>query len=157
MGRANLVTVGRWTGTWLQGPGAGLATATQDWPGQRLGLPADGPGAAVSTGRRAVAFLLDALLSAAVAGLFTLPDPPQLWSYVPLTLAYVLLVPLTGQTPGMRVLGIRLVRAHLDRPVDLPRATLRYALLALLIPALITDADRRGLHDRAAGTAVVRS
>lgn len=149
--------MGRWTGTWLQGPGAGLATATQDWPGQRLGLPAEGRGAAVTTGRRAVAFVIDALLSAAVAGLFTVPDPPQLWSYVPLALAYLLLVPLTSQTPGMRVLGIRLIRANADLPVDLPRAALRFALLALLVPALITDSDRRGLHDRASGTAVVRA
>ena len=34
---------------------------------------------------------------------------------------------------------------------------LRTALLLLLVPALITDRDGRGLHDRAAGTVVVRA
>ena len=37
------------------------------------------------------------------------------------------------------------------------RAVLRTALLLLLIPALIWDRDGRGLHDRAAGTAVVHT
>jgi uncharacterized RDD family membrane protein YckC len=36
-------------------------------------------------------------------------------------------------------------------------AALRTALLMLLIPALISDRDGRGLHDRAAGTVVVRA
>jgi hypothetical protein len=32
----------------------------------------------------------------------------------------------------------------------------RTVLLCLLIPAFITDRDQRGLHDRAAGTVLVR-
>jgi hypothetical protein len=32
----------------------------------------------------------------------------------------------------------------------------RTALVALFVPAVITDADQRGLHDRAAGTLLVR-
>ena len=37
----------------------------------------------------------------------------------------------------------------------IPRALLRGFLLALVIPALIMDRERRGLHDRAAGSIVV--
>jgi hypothetical protein len=36
------------------------------------------------------------------------------------------------------------------------RAVVRTGLLVLLVPALIVDADGRGLHDRLTGTAVVR-
>ena len=36
-----------------------------------------------------------------------------------------------------------------------PRALLRGVLLALVVPALIMDEDRRGLHDRLAGSVVV--
>ena len=77
-------------------------------------------------------------------------------SYAPLAVVYVLVVPLVGQTPGMRLLGLRLVSTTGD-PVPLPRAVLRFALLALLLPAVIVDPDGRGLHDKAAGTVVVRA
>ena len=33
--------------------------------------------------------------------------------------------------------------------IGMPRALLRGVLLALVVPALIMDGDRRGLHDRA--------
>jgi uncharacterized RDD family membrane protein YckC len=37
------------------------------------------------------------------------------------------------------------------------RPIVRSVLLALVIPAVIWDADNRGLHDKAAGTVLVRS
>jgi uncharacterized RDD family membrane protein YckC len=55
----------------------------------------------------------------------------------------------------MWVMRIRCVRAADGRPVGVPRALLRGVLLALVVPALLMDGDRRGLHDRAAGTIVV--
>ena len=39
----------------------------------------------------------------------------------------------------------------------MPRAVLRTALIALVLPPLVRDADGRGLHDRAAATVVVRT
>ena len=36
-------------------------------------------------------------------------------------------------------------------------ATIRQVLLLMLIPALVTDSDRRGLHDKASGVVVVNS
>jgi len=107
-------------------------------------------------GRRLAALLLDAALSFLVAGLFTAPDPPELWSTLALAVQYVVFVPLFGQTVGMRLVGLRLIA--LGRPrVGIVAAVVRLVLLQLLIPAVVYDRDNRGLHDRAAGTIVVRS
>jgi uncharacterized RDD family membrane protein YckC len=149
----------RWTGTWLSGLGAaGVEVAPRgDWRGQRFGLPEAGPGSVASFGARLVAFVLDAVLSGLAAGLFTAPDPPRFWSFVPLGILYVGAVSVVGQTVGMRLLRLRVVRVGPEPRVGPARAMLRFALLCLLIPAVITDRDGRGLHDKAAGTAVVRA
>jgi len=68
----------------------------------------------------------------------------------------------TGQTPGMRLLRVRVV-AHAGGPPGLVRSLLRLAALALaivpcfagLLPILF-DGRRRGFHDLVAGTTVVR-
>jgi uncharacterized RDD family membrane protein YckC len=61
-----------------------------------------------------------------------------------------------GITPGMAVFGLRV--ASLDSTlVGVPRALVRTALLALVIPALARDGDGRGWHDRASRTVVVRT
>jgi uncharacterized RDD family membrane protein YckC len=57
---------------------------------------------------------------------------------------------------GKRVLGIRVVRLD-GRPVGLGWALVRTILLLFVVPALITDRDLRGLHDRAANTIVIRT
>jgi uncharacterized RDD family membrane protein YckC len=72
-----------------------------------------------------------------------------------LIVEYGFFLGLFGQTPGMWVTRIRCVGFVHGRPVGIPRALLRGVLLALVVPALIMDGDRRGLHDRAAGTVVV--
>jgi uncharacterized RDD family membrane protein YckC len=41
--------------------------------------------------------------------------------------------------------------------LSLPRIVLRTLLLCLVIPAVIWDSHGRGLHDRAAGSIVVRA
>ncbi|MGO2041542.1 MAG: RDD family protein, partial [Cellulosimicrobium funkei] len=70
----------------------------------------------------------------------------------------VLLVSTLGFTVGHRVMGIRVRRlAEPARMVGLGRGVLRTVLLCLVIPAVVWDADGRGLHDRAAGTVLVRS
>ena len=80
------------------------------------------------------------------------------WLPVALLIAvYGFFVGLFGLTPGMRLLRIRCVSVSPTAARSAcPRALLRGVLLALLVPALIMDADRRGLHDRAAGSIVVR-
>jgi uncharacterized RDD family membrane protein YckC len=103
------------------------------------------------------AFVADIVLSALVAGLFTAPELPRNWSFVTFLAEYVVFGAAFGQTPGMRLLGVRLVRV--DRPgrIGVVRAVARTALLALLVPALIWDSDGRCLHERFSQTAVVRA
>ena len=51
---------------------------------------------------------------------------------------------------GMRVVPLKSGWIGIWRPI------VRTVLLALLVPALISDRDRRGIHDRVAGTVLVR-
>ena len=155
----------RWTGTWLQGPGASLSEVRNrgSWPGAQLGLPQVGPGAVAPFGPRAAAFVVDVLASALIAGLVSAVIQPsdgqrQLAGYVVLATEHILLVALTGQTLGMRLLGLKVLRlAQPDRLPGLVASVLRTSvlLLTLGLAALFTR-DGRGLHDVAAGTAVVR-
>ena len=124
--------------------------------GALLGLPAAGPGSLAGFGRRAVAYLVDAVAAALVAGLVTAPQAPRLWSLVSFGLITVVFLVLTGQTPGMRLLGLRLAHPRPGQRLAAWRAVVRTALLVLLLPALVVDSDGRGLHDRLTDTAVVR-
>ena len=124
--------------------------------GASLGLPVDGPGALGAFGTRVGAFLVDALLSALVAGLFTAPKLPANWSVLALAAIYVLTLVAFGQTPGMRLCRLRLAHPREGQRLAVWRAVVRTALLILLVPALVVDADGRGLHDRLTDTAVVR-
>ena len=66
-------------------------------------------------------------------------------------------VTVAGQTPGMRVAGIGVVRADGRGRAALSWVALRTALLATVLPALFTDRSGRAMHDRAAGTVMVRT
>ena len=61
---------------------------------------------------------------------------------------------LTGASPGQLICGIAVARLDGER-VGLPRAALRTALMLLVLPAVVSGPGRRGLHDVAAGTAVL--
>jgi RDD family len=124
--------------------------------GAALGLPAEGPGSLAPFGTRIGAFLVDAVAAALIAGLFTAPSLPGNWSLLPFGLITVVTLVAFGQTPGMRLLGLRLAHPRAGQPLALWRAVVRTALLMVLVPALVVDADGRGLHDRLTDTAVVR-
>ena len=124
--------------------------------GASLGLPASGPGSLASFGTRVIAFVVDALIAAVVAALFTAPELPRNWSLLAFGLVYVVSLVAFGQTPGMRLVGLRLAHPRQGQRLALWRAVVRTALLMLLVPALVVDADGRGLHDRLTDTAVVR-
>ena len=127
------------------------------YPGERFGLPEQGPGSVATLGRRGAQFLLDAVLAGVLAALFTYPALPQNWSL--LTWAVIMVVPVAviGATPAMVLLGLRVVR--LDRPgspgVGLLWTLVRTASVFFLLPAVILDRDSRGLQDRASRTVVV--
>ena len=124
--------------------------------GASLGLPAEGPGSLAPFGTRVLAFLADALLSAVVAGFFTAPDLPGNWSLLSLAVVYVGFLVTIGQTPGMRLLGLRLAHPRPASRLALWRAGVRTGPLMLLVSALVGDAHGRGLHDRPTHTAAVR-
>ncbi len=122
-----------------------------------LGLPAGGPGSLAAFSSRIGAFAVDAIAAALVAGLFTAPSLPGNWSLLSFGLITVVTLVAYGQTPGMRLLGLRLAHPRAGQRLALWRAVVRTALLVLLVPALVVDADGRGLHDRLTDTAVVRA
>lgn len=124
--------------------------------GAALGLPAEGPGSLASFSSRVVAFAVDALGSTLIAGLFTVPRSPGLWSTLAFGLITVVSLVAFGQTPGMRLVGLRLAHPRPAERLALWRAVVRTGLLMVLVPALVADADGRGLHDRLTDTAVVR-
>jgi uncharacterized RDD family membrane protein YckC len=108
-------------------------------------------------GRRFGGLLIDWALCTLVASLLVddlRANPwPQLGVFV---LVHALFVGLFGQTPGMWLARIRCVSIADGGAVGLPRAALRAILLALVIPAVISDGDGRGLHDRAAHSIMIR-
>jgi uncharacterized RDD family membrane protein YckC len=59
-------------------------------------------------------------------------------------------------TPGQFALGLMVVSMDDREHVGFGRALVRGLMIALVIPALFTDEDLRGLHDLATNTAVVR-
>jgi uncharacterized RDD family membrane protein YckC len=131
-------------------------TLPQSFRGERLGLPASGPGSVAPTGPRIGAYAVDALASALVAFLFVRRSP-QLWSLIPFALDYVAGILLAGRTLGMYLFGLRIIRVDATEPVGPFRAVARTALLMIFLPAIIFDRDGRGLHDRFTDTAVVRA
>jgi uncharacterized RDD family membrane protein YckC len=154
--------VARWIASWMPGTAAYPGNPPSgDYPGERFGATRTGPGSVAGFGRRLAAVTVDWFLAAFIAGLFAGPDPlaRTSFSWVVLGVWFLLTaVPVAafGGTPGMALLGIRVAPLHAAL-VGVPRALLRTALLALVIPALTRDGDGRGWHDRAAGTIVVRT
>lgn len=150
----------RWMDTWLPGPtAAGGAAASGAHRGERLGLPAGGVNSVAGFGRRLAALTVDWLLGYAITALFLGADA----SSAPFTVlgVWFLLtavpVAVFGASAGMTVLGIRVAPLGDAAVVGVPRALLRTALIALVAPPLIRDADGRGWHDRATRTVVVRT
>lgn len=135
------------------------------YPGQRLGLPEQGPGSVAKLGRRIAALVIDwasaTVIAIAFFGYdpFALPAEAGLTQFAPLTLfaaLQILFIPILGGSPGHRIVGMRLTLAT-GGWTGLWRPVVRTFLLVLVIPAVIWDADRRGLHDKAAGTVLVRA
>jgi uncharacterized RDD family membrane protein YckC len=129
---------------------------SQAWPGERLGLPESGPGAVAPMGLRALALLIDGVLASLIAFAFTAPAAPLNWSLVPWFVITVATVSLFGITPGMWVCGIRVARVDGKAMVGPLRAIPRTIMVGVIIPAIVVNADGRGLHDRGVGTIVLR-
>jgi hypothetical protein len=154
-------TVGRDPGAAGGDPGAaggdpGAAGGGADgegYLGERLGRPRGGPGSLARPGRRILGIAVDWVLCTLIARALRGGDP-----FAPLlvlAVEHLVLVGTLGASVGHRVAGLRVER--LDHRLPGPaRAAVRTLLLCLAIPALVWDADQRGLHDRLVGTLVVR-
>lgn len=136
-----------------------------EYPGERLGLPATGPRSIARVGRRIGALAIDYLAATIIAAgffgfdQFALPGEAGLSQFAPMTVFAVLqivFIPFAGGSPGHRILGMRVVR-YGGGWVGLWRPIVRTLLLVVVIPAVIWDADQRGLHDKAAGTVLIRA
>ncbi len=142
-------------GSWLEGPRSAPDPERRP-PGVRLGLPAEGPGSVASFGRRLLGLAVDWAAAVLIAqGLLRGLDLGSLGPLLVLFVEHAVLVGTAGFSLGHRVAGLRVVSLRGGGP-GLPRAVVRAFLLVLAVPPLIWDADQRGLHDKAAGTVVVR-
>ena len=146
-------------GSWLSGPqslGSG-----DGYPGQRLGMPAEGTDSLAGLGRRTAAVMIDWLIAYGLAGLGLASGVfSQSFLATAVLLIWFVLgvasVRLFGFTPGQYLLGLRVASVDNRLHVGTGRAAARGLLIALVLPALFTDTDGRGFHDRLTGTAVVR-
>ncbi|WP_297599676.1 RDD family protein [Mycobacterium sp.] len=131
------------------------------YPGEKLGLPQNGPGSLAPMGRRLGALMIDWLISyglAALAMRFGLYPQPAISTAV-LVIWFVLgvvSVRLFGFTPGQLALRLQVVTVDGRGLVGTGRAVVRGLLVGTVVPALFTDWDGRGLQDRLTATAVVR-
>lgn len=128
----------------------------------RPAFPTQGPGSIASLGRRLIAVAIDwvaclAITYGLIANLTELSPAGR--SFVPLIVFFIenlIMVAFGGSTFGHRLLGMQVI--PVSRPhVSLLQSGIRAALICLVIPAVIFDRAGRGLHDLAAGTALVRT
>lgn len=156
-------------GSWLSGPTSSGNEPEQKFKGERLGLPEHGAGAFAPLGIRFGALLVDWFLAYGFVGLLVSLGGPGLlggdsfsavssWA-VPLLwgAAGVICVWLFAQTPGQALFGIGTARIDADERVGFLRALVRVVFIFFLLPPLIQDEDGRGMHDRATGTALIRT
>ncbi len=130
-----------------------MVSTNQDWPGQRLGLPASGSKSLAKMGRRVGAISVDWALASLFSVAFFHYD-----ANVSLIFFFVeqwLLVSTLGYSIGHRIFGIAVRRLD-GQWVGFWRGLLRAGLVCLVIPVAIWDSDQRGLQDKAVGTVLVR-
>jgi uncharacterized RDD family membrane protein YckC len=132
-------------------PGTGTGEVST-YPGEKFGLPESGHHSVAGMGRRLAALFIDWLLCTLVA--VTLLHS-RYWTIAVFAAEIYILTALTGTTVGKRILGLRVARLD-GKPVGLVWGLVRTLLLLAVVPPLVTDRDRRGLHDQAANTIVLR-
>ncbi|TDN92872.1 RDD family protein [Microbacterium sp. BK668] len=131
----------------------GVTETSQRYPGERLGLPEQGSGSIARLGRRVGALFIDYGAAYLISGFWGWDPLAILTIFAIIQIAFI---PTLQGSPGHRIFGLRLVRldgawAGLWRPI------IRTLLLVIVIPAVIWDPDQRGLHDKAAGTVLLRA
>ncbi|HYO39975.1 MAG TPA: RDD family protein [Nocardioidaceae bacterium] len=131
------------------------------YPGQRLGRPPTGPGSVASWRRRILALCVDWFASLAVAGGLTggAALSSQGWAaWLPMLVFLVeasTLTPLIGGSFGQVLTRVAVVRLD-GGPVSLLAAVVRTTMICLVVPPVVYNRDKRGLHDLLVGTLTVQ-
>lgn len=140
-------------GNTLQVMSNSSASPESAYPGQRLGLPEDGPGSIASYGRRVVGLIIDWGLACLLAWQFFNYHPVAIMVlFVAIT---ALTITLFGGSIGHLLCGMRLNTVAGKAP-GWWRPWIRQTLMVFVIPALITDVDQRGAHDVLSGLVLRR-
>jgi uncharacterized RDD family membrane protein YckC len=126
-----------------------------DWPGKRLGLPEAGPRSIGRFGRRLGALAIDWGIAYLLAYVFFRPDNNGFAILVIFGVLQVVFLLVLNGSVGHLIFGLRVVPVS-PGYLGVWRPFVRTLLLMLFIPAVIYDRDQRGLHDRWAGTILVR-
>jgi uncharacterized RDD family membrane protein YckC len=126
-----------------------------DWPGKRLGLPEAGPRSIGRFGRRLGAVVIDWGIAYLLAYAFFRPDNSGFAILLIFGVLQVVFLLVLNGSVGHLIFGLRLVPVA-PGYLGVWRPFVRTLLLMLFIPAVIYDRDQRGLHDRWAGTILVR-
>jgi uncharacterized RDD family membrane protein YckC len=129
-------------------------TEPQDWPGKRLGLPETGPRSIARLGRRLIALIIDWGIATALVWAFVHKQDGG-WILAVFAVLQVLFIALLSGSIGHLIAGLRVVPLN-PGWIGFLKPAIRTVLLCVVIPAVIWDVDQRGLHDRLAGTALVR-
>ena len=136
-----------------------------DYPGRRLGLPASGPGSVAGWGRRLLALFIDWTMSRLVVAAFLgqeviVPTADRQTGdalFLPifvLGLEIWVLTTLLGGSAAQLMLRV-VVRRTKGEPLSAWRALIRTVLLLLVIPPVVYNRDRQGLHDLAVDSIAV--
>jgi uncharacterized RDD family membrane protein YckC len=111
-----------------------------------------------------VVYLTMQICGVSIDDLWMLPRGPLLAFLLIQNGGYLVAFTAGGQTLGKMATGIRVVSSDRNTRVDIARALVRTAIwIVLAIPAglgfvtALFSRDHRGLHDRFAGTRVVRA
>ncbi|WP_423917246.1 RDD family protein [Frigoribacterium sp. 2-23] len=125
----------------------------QAWPGQRLGLPQSGPRSIGRLGRRIAALVIDWAIAYVIGLAFFSAD--GLATLGVFAVMQIVLLITAGGGVGHLILRLRVVPMA-GGYIGFWRPVVRTLLICIVIPAVVWDADERGLHDRLAGTVLVR-
>jgi hypothetical protein len=129
------------------------APEAPDWPGQRIGLPETGSRSVARLGRRLAGIAIDWGIAVAIsAGFFNYDSRATLLVFVGMQVLFTIVI---NASIGHAVLGMRVVPLA-GGLLGVWRPIVRSLLIALVIPAMLWDQNQRGLHDRAAGTVLLR-
>jgi hypothetical protein len=127
--------------------------SSSNWPGQRLGLPESGARSIARPVRRFLALAIDWGTAILISVAFF---SYEAWATLAIfAIAQVVFLLTANGSVGHLLLGMRVVPVA-GGYLGLWRPFVRTVLLCLVIPAVIWDRDQRGMHDRVAGTVLVR-